>query len=75
MESFKIVGKASKESFTLWEVEDQQIQQLVATQPTLSGDRWVQLMHFTGGPQMPYKMFPAREGGSGKRTEYLKNTC
>lgn len=33
-----MVGKAPKESFMLCEVEDQQIQQLVATRPTSSGD-------------------------------------
>lgn len=43
-----MAGKASQKSFMLCEVEDQQIQQLVATQPTSSGDKEVQLMHFTG---------------------------
>ena len=57
MESFKTVGKTSKESSMLCEVEDQQIQQLVATQPTSSDDKQVQLMHFTGCHKCLIKCF------------------
>lgn len=48
MLSLRTVGKASKESFVLCEMEDQQIQQLRTIQPISSRDKQVQLMSSTG---------------------------
>ena len=72
MGSFRMMGKASKESFMLCGTEEQQTQQLIATQPPSSGDKQVQLMHFTGSHECRTKCLKPGKPARGKREGWVQ---
>ena len=72
MGSLRVVGKASEELFMLCGTEEQQTQQLIATQPTLSGHRQVQLMHFTGSLECHTKCLQPGKHGEEKREGWVQ---